>query len=428
MNIIEIIDKKRLNKELTKEEIYFFINGIIKEEIKDYQTSSLLMAITINGMTDEEIVYLTNAMKESGEIVNLESLNKIIVDKHSTGGVGDKTTLIVGPIVAACDVCVAKMSGRGLGFTGGTIDKFESIENFNVNLSLDEFINQLKDINIAIVSQMANLVKADKILYALRDVTATVSSLPLIASSIMSKKLASNADKIVIDVKVGNGALMKTKEEALELARLMIKIGKANNKEIICILSNMNQPLGYAIGNSLEVEEAISILSGNKQPNDLYELVLELSTNMVSLGKNISKEKAREEVIFVLENGLALEKFKQLIKYQGGDINNLQNECKIFSIKSLKQGYIKSIDTQKLGELTRQIGAGRYFKEDKIDYGVGIVLSKKIGDFVSKDEEIMKVYLKNKDIKIMDLLSCFEFSEKEVIKEKLIIDIITDVK
>lgn len=431
MNILDIINKKRNKLELTKEEIEFFINGILDETIKDYQISSLLMAITINGMNVEETINLTEAMKNSGDIIDLSSLSRVIVDKHSTGGVGDKTTLIVGPIVAANDVSIAKMSGRGLGFTGGTIDKLEAIDNFDVNIKMEDFKKQIKDINIAIVSQMANLVKADKILYALRDVTGTVQSLPLIAASIMSKKLASNADIIVIDVKVGDGALMKNVEDAKTLASLMVEIGKRNNKKIVCVLSNMDQPLGYAIGNSLEVKEAINILKGSKEPNDLYELSVTLSSIILSLALNITMEEANKKVMISLENGSAYNKFEELVKYQKGNIDNIDSEAKIFSIKAIESGYIEKIDTEKIGEIVRKIGAGRYTKEDKIDYSVGMILNKKIGDFILKDEELLKIYLKEKDVKISEILNCFHFSVhaiEPINKDKLIIDIISDVK
>lgn len=424
MNIIDIIDKKRKGLELTKEEIQFFIDGIVNNEIKDYQTSSLLMAITINGMSEEETINLTNSMLNSGKIMDLSSIGKIVVDKHSTGGVGDKTTLIVAPLVASLDVAIAKMSGRGLGHTGGTIDKLESIQGFNVSMSLKKFINQVKEINLALISQTPDLAYADKILYQIRDVTGTVESIPLIASSIMSKKLASGADKIVIDVTVGSGALMKDIENAKKLANLMIKIGKSYKKEVVCVISNMNDPLGYAIGNSLEVKEAISILKGSKEPKDLYDLVIKISTIMVSLGKGINQNEAKKLVKENLENGKAYEKFKEFVKAQKGNINKIKSDCKVFSLKSNQSGYISEIDTYKLAECVRKLGAGRYSKEDKIDYEVGIVLNKKKGDFILKDEELLKIYYKNKDIKISDILSCFKYSEHVINYDDVIIDII----
>ena len=424
MNIIDIIDKKRKKLELTKEEIQFFIDGVVNNTIKDYQISALLMAITINGMSDEETINLTNSMLNSGDIIDLSSIEKVVVDKHSTGGVGDKTTLIVAPLVASLDVAIAKMSGRGLGHTGGTIDKLESIDGFNVTMDLKDFIKQVKKINIALVSQMANLAYADKVLYQIRDVTGTVESIPLIASSIMSKKLASGAHKIVIDVTVGSGALMKDIESARKLSNLMIKIGKTYKKEVVCVLSNMDEPLGYAIGNSLEVKEAIDILKGSKEPKDLYNLVVEISSLMVSLGKNISKNDAKKLVKENLENGKAYNKFEEFVKMQKGNIKKIKSDCKVFVLKSSESGYISKIDTYKLAECVRSLGAGRYKKEDNIDYEVGIVLNKKKGDFILKDEELLKIYYKNKDIKISDVLSCFEYSNHAVSYDDVIIDII----
>ena len=424
MNIVNIIDKKRRNIELNKEEIEFFINGVVNNSIKDYQISSLLMAITINGMTDNETINLTNAMINSGDKLDLSSIGKVIVDKHSTGGVGDKTTLILAPLVASLGVSVAKMSGRGLGHTGGTIDKLESISGFNVNMDLDKFIKQVKDIDIALVSQMENFAYADKKLYAIRDVTGTTNSIPLIASSIMSKKLSLGADKILIDIKVGSGALIKDINSAEKLSKLMIKIGKMHNKKVVCILSNMDEPLGYAIGNSLEVKEAISILKGSKEPKDLYDLILKMGSIMVSLGLDKKDSEVLKSVKENLENGKAYNKFLEFVKTQNGDIKNIKDDAKVFVLKSPKTGYIKSIDTYKLAELVRSLGAGRYNKEDSIDYGVGIVLNKKKGDFILEDEELLKIYYKNKDLTINDILSCFTFSTHYVKKDKVIIKII----
>ena len=424
MNIIDIINKKRNKLELSKEEIQFFINGVIDGSIKDYQISSLLMAITINGMSDEETINLTDSMLNSGDKIDLSSIGKIVVDKHSTGGVGDKTTLIVAPLVASLGIKVAKLSGRGLGHTGGTIDKLESIEGFNTTISLRKFINQVKKINIALVGQMANLAYADKILYGIRDVTGTVESIPLIASSIMSKKLASGSNKIVIDIIVGNGALMKDVDSATILGNLMIKIGKNYNKEVICVLSNMDQPLGYSIGNALEIKEAISILKGNKEPKDLYDLVVKLSTLMVSLGNNINQNEAKKLVKENLENGKAYDKFKEFVKAQNGNINKIKDDAKVFSLKSSNSGFISKIDAYKLAECVRSLGAGRYKKDDIIDHEVGIVLNKKKGDFILKDEELLKIYYKNKDLKINDVLSCFEFSTHAVDYDDVIISIL----
>ena len=424
MNIVDIINKKRKKIELTKEEIQFFIDGVINKTIPDYQISALLMAITLQGMSDEETINLTDSMLNSGDRIDLSSIGNIVVDKHSTGGVGDKTTLIVAPLVASLGINVAKMSGRGLGHTGGTIDKLESIDGFNTSMSLRKFINQVKKINIALVGQMDSLAYADKILYQLRDVTGTVESIPLIASSIMSKKLASGADKIVIDVKVGNGALMKDISSAEELSNLMIKIGKNYNKEVICVLSNMEEPLGYSIGNSLEIKEAISILKGNKEPKDLYDLVVKLSSIMVSLAKNIKEVEAKKLVKEQLESGKAYLKFEEFVKAQKGNIKKIKDKCKVFSLKSSNSGFISKIDAYKLAECVRKLGAGRYKKDDIIDHEVGIVLNKKKGDFILKDEELLKIYYKNKDIKINDILSCFEYSMHAVEYDDVVIKII----
>lgn len=406
MNIVDIINKKRKNLELKKEEINFVIKNYVEEKITDYQMSAFLMAITINGMSDDEVISLTDAMLNSGEKIDLSNIPGIKLDKHSTGGVGDKTTLILAPIVAATGLNMAKMSGRGLGFTGGTIDKLEAIPNLKTSMNLNEFKKQIENIHVAVASGSKNLVPADKKMYALRDVTATVESIPLIASSIMSKKLASGADILVIDVKVGNGALMKNEEDAIKLSNLMIKIGKNYNKKVICILTNMYEPLGSAVGNSLEVIESINVLKG-KGPKDITNLVIYLAIQMVKLGKNISIEQATSEVRNVLVSGKALNKFYELVKYQKGNIEQLEVSNKVISIKSNKTGFISEINTEKIGELSRMLGAGRYQKEDIIDYKVGLEILKKVGEFVIADEEIVKVYLGEKNININDILDCF---------------------
>ena len=423
MNIIEIIEKKKNKKRLSYEEIEYAIMGYVNDEIKDYQMSSLLMAIVINGMTEQETFDLTDVMLNSGEKIDLSDIEGVIVDKHSTGGVGDKITLILAPLVATLGIKVAKMSGRGLGHTGGTIDKLESIDGFKVSLSDEEFIKQVNKVGCAVISQTKNIVPADKKIYALRDVSGTVDSIPLIASSIMSKKLASGADIIVIDVKVGNGALMKTKESATKLANLMIKIGKKYDKEVVCVLSNMDEPLGKNIGNGLEVKEAIEILKGNG-PKDLTTLALTLSSILVSLALNISEEEARIKLINNIKNGKALEKFNEFIKAQGGNIDKIALCDNIVSIKSSRDGFIKSIDTYGLGEIARSIGAGRLNKDDEIDYGVGLVINKKVGDYLFENEELLKLYCKEKDISINDITKCFEIVNDKVEKNKLIIDII----
>lgn len=423
MNIVDIINKKRLKQNLTREEIEYAVMGYINGDVKDYQESSLLMAIVLNGMSDEEIFALTDIMLNSGDKIDLSSIKNIKVDKHSTGGVGDKTTLILGPLVASTGVPFAKMSGRGLGHTGGTIDKLESIKGFQVNLENSHFLEQVNQIGISIVSQTGNLVPADKKLYALRDVTGTVSSIPLIASSIMSKKLASGADKIVIDVKVGNGALMTNIEDARKLANTMVKIGKNYDKQTICVLTNMNEPLGNNIGNGLEVLESIDVLKG-KGPSDLKNLVISLGSIMVSLGKNIDIEIAQKEVLENLNNGKAYNKFLELVKYQKGDINNISLSDKFISIKCQQSGFINKIDTLKIGELVRNIGAGRLNKDDVIDYGVGFILNKKVGDYILENEELLKIYINKKDLNLEDIYSAFEISNHSLEKEPLIYEII----
>lgn len=423
MNILDIINKKVVNEPLSYEEIKFVIDGYLDDSIKDYQMSSLLMAIVLNGMTVRETINLTDIMIKSGDIIDLSKIDGIIVDKHSTGGVGDKVTLVLGPLLASMGIKIAKMSGRGLGHTGGTIDKLESIEGFNTNITQKKFIKQVNDINIALVSQTGNLVPADKKIYALRDVTGTVESIPLIASSIMSKKIASGADIIMIDVKVGNGALMKTLKDAKELARLMVKIGKAYRKPTICLITNMDEPLGYAVGNSLEVEEAMNTLKGNG-PSDLLEVVITLCSIIIGAVKKIPSNEAKNLLFKQLNNGEAYKKFEQLIKSQGGDINSIKISDKVFSIKSDKAGYINKIDALKLGEIAKIIGAGRSTLEDSIDYEVGLVLNKKVGDYVEVEEELVKVYLKNKDISINQILECFKIDEELEKVPKLILDII----
>ena len=423
MTIIDIINKKRLKKELTREEITFAVNGYVNGDIKDYQMSSLLMAIVLNGMTDRETIDLTDIMINSGDVLDLSKIDGIIVDKHSTGGVGDKETLVLGPLLASLGIKIAKMSGRGLGHTGGTIDKLESIKGFNTKLSEEEFIDQVNKINIALVSQTSNLVPADKKIYALRDVTGTVESIPLIASSIMSKKIASGADIIVIDVKVGNGALMKNLDDARLLAKLMVKIGASYRKPTICLLTNMEEPLGYAIGNALEVKEAIDTLKGSG-PSDLLEVVMTLSSIIIGAVKKIPNNEAKNLLFKQINNGEAYKKFEELVEAQGGDINDIKVSDKVFSIKSDKSGYINKIDALRLGEIAKQIGAGRNTLDDEIDYEVGLVLNKKVGDKVEKDEELVKVYLKNKDVSISDILSCFKIDDELKVMTKLILDII----
>lgn len=422
-NIIDIITKKKNKEELTYDEINYAITNYLNGTVKDYQMSSLLMAIVLNGMTDEETFNLTKVMLESGDIIDLSNINGEVVDKHSTGGVGDKTTLILAPLLADSGLKVAKMSGRGLGHTGGTIDKLESINGFKVKLDENAFIKQVNDIGLAVISQTANLVPADKKLYALRDVTGTTESIPLIASSIMSKKIASGANHIILDVKVGNGALMKNVEEATALANEMIKIGKKYNKKVICVLTNMEEPLGNTIGNAIEVKEAIDTLQG-KGPEDLKKLVITLSSLLIESVENRDVEEIKKELELKLKDGSAYEKFKKMIEYQGGNIENIEISDKCFSVKSSKSGWIKSINTLKLGEIARDLGAGRFNKDDKINYKVGLYINQKVGDFVLENEELVKVYYDDKNVSLADILSCFEFSEHATDKSNLIIDII----
>ncbi len=423
MNIIDIINKKRINQELTRDEIEFVINGYLDDSIKDYQMSSLLMAIVLNGMNDRETIDLTDIMLKSGDIIDLKKIDGIIVDKHSTGGVGDKVTLVLAPLLASLGIKIAKMSGRGLGHTGGTIDKLESIEGFNTTLDEEDFIKQVNDINIALVSQSDGLVPADKKIYALRDVTGTVESIPLIASSVMSKKLASGADIIVIDVTVGSGALIKNIDDARKLAKLMVKIGKAYRKPTICIITNMDEPLGYSIGNSLEVKEAIDTLKGNG-PSDLLEVVITICSIIIGAVKKISNEEAKDILFKQLNNGEAYKKFEEFVEAQGGKLDSIKVSDKVFSIKSDKSGYINKIDAYKLGTIAKNIGAGRSTLDDKIDYEVGLVLNKKIGDYVEKDEELVKVYLNNKDISISEILECYKIDEELETIPKVILDIV----
>ena len=389
MNIVEIINKKRLGKILSEEEIAYAVNGYLSGEVKDYQMSSLLMAIVLKGLTNHEIVALTTIMLNSGEKLDLSSLGTV-VDKHSTGGVGDKTTLIVAPIVASCGGRVAKMSGRGLGHTGGTIDKLESIPGFQVALDEKAFLNQVKTIGLAVVSQTNNLVPADKKIYALRDVTGTVESIPLIASSIMSKKIASGAKKLVIDVKVGKGSLIKTLKDAQKLAKLMIQIGTSHGIEVVCILSNMDIPLGNNIGNALEVEEAMEVLQG--KTGNLTDLCIEIATQMVHLDLNISPREAKALVQKNIANGNAYHKFLEFISAQGGNLSKLPKSTYQYEILSKKSGFIDTIDALALGKLSMHLGAGRLNLNDKLDYGAGIILNKKVGDKVNVGDVLMTLY------------------------------------
>lgn len=392
MNIIDIINKKRIGQNLSFEELEYAFLGYLNEKIESYQISSLLMAICINGMNDEEIINLTKIFIDSGNILDLSSIPSVKVDKHSTGGIGDKTTLVIAPIVASCGSYIAKMSGRGLGYTGGTIDKLESIAGFQTNLTTNEFIEELKTIGMVISSQTDDLTPLDKKIYALRDVTGTVESYPLIASSIMSKKIASGADKILIDLKVGTGALVHNIEDAKKLTDIMIKIGNSFNKETRVIITYMNTPLGRNIGNSLEVLEAIDVLKGNIN-NKLGELCIELASNLVSMGKNITLDLAKEEVINAITSGNAYNKFLEFVSFQHGDISSLKVSDKKIEIRSDKEGVITKIDARIIGEVSMKLGAGRVTKDDVIDHTVGIVLNKIIGDKVMPNDIICTLYV-----------------------------------
>ena len=406
--ILDIINKKANNFELTKEELETIFMGYLKDEVKDYQMSAFLMAICINDMSDSEIFALTDIFIRSGEVLDLSFIDAIKVDKHSTGGVGDKTTLIVAPLVASCNVPIIKMSGRGLGYTGGTIDKLESIPGFKVDLTEEEIKRQAKEIGIVITSQTKDLAPLDKKVYALRDVTATTNSIPLIASSIMSKKIAGGADKIVIDIKVGNGALIKTEQEAERLSSLLIKIGSYYQKEVRTVISNMDRPLGHNIGNKLEVLEAIEVLK-NKEKGQLLELSIDLATKMVSMGKEISESDTKKEVIENLETGKALNKFIEFVKYQGGDLESLTIESKVYNIKANKSGVLKDINALSIAKLSESLGAGRKNKEDNIDYNAGVVIKKEIGDEVKEGDILANLYT-NIDNPKFNLEKIFEIS------------------
>jgi len=423
MRAVDVIIKKRDKGILSKEEINFFILGITDGTIPDYQISAWAMAVLLNGMTDQETTDLTLAMAESGETLDLSSIAPVVVDKHSTGGVGDKTTLVVGPVVAACGLPVGKMSGRGLGFSGGTLDKMEAIPGYRVNLSQAEFLGQLKSLGIVLTGQSADLAPADGKLYELRDVTGTVPSLPLIASSVMSKKIASGAHAIVLDVKVGNGAFMKNLEDARRLAELMVAIGKLSGREVIAVLSDMNQPLGKAVGNALELKEAIETLNG-KGPADFREHCLSIAGYMLLLGKKaINLASARKMAEESLNSGSALEKFRQLVIAQGGDISFVDNPEKLpvsenhLVVKAERSGYLTQVHAQTVGETAVDLGAGRAKKGAPIDQGVGILVHVKVGDHLEMGDPLFTIFSKNtKDAKKAEirLMSALKWSETKV--------------
>lgn len=402
MRMYDIIAKKRDGKGLDDAEIRFFVNGYTAGEIPDYQMSALLMAIYFNGMSEQETASLTQYMSMSGDILDLTYFGEASVDKHSTGGVGDKTTLIAAPIAASCGCKVAKMSGRGLGHTGGTADKLESIKGYKTDLSSDEFFNIVNKVGVAVVTQSGNLTPADKKLYALRDVTATVESIPLITSSVMSKKLASGAKNIVLDVKYGSGAFMKTKDDACVLAQSMVNIGKMCGRKTAALITDMNTPLGYAVGNSLEVIEAINVLKG-RQKGDIYEISVALAGNMIALAQNITEQDGLKKAKIALDRGMALLKMREWISAQGGDTDciddtsNFETADYCMEIKADTAGFISAMDCEKIGIAAAILGAGRLKKDDKIDLTAGIKLAVKTGDYVSFGESLATLYGNDKD-------------------------------
>ncbi len=429
MRMVDIIEKKRDGGVLTDEEIRFFISGYVDGSIPDYQASALAMAIYFRGMDDHEIAVLTDAMMHSGDVIDLSNIQGIKADKHSTGGVGDKTSLAAGPIVAACGVKMAKMSGRGLGHTGGTLDKLESIPGFRIGLTIEEFENQVNKIGLAIIGQTGEVVPADKKLYALRDVTATVPSVPLIASSIMSKKLAGGSDIILLDVKVGDGAFMKTKEDAMELATKMVAIGKQLGRKVIAVLTKMEEPLGRAVGNSLEVKEAIETLNGGG-PADFNELVYDATAKiLLAAGKVKTLEEGFEKSKEVVADGSALRKFAEMVEAQGGDPEYIYHPEKFpqskydVAILSDRDGYVARIAAHDIGVAAMRLGAGRETMEDAIDPSAGILLCKKVGDFVKAGEPLAHAYTnkENAEEVFAEIGHCFYLAEEEVPVEPIII-------
>lgn len=405
MGILEIIDKKRKGLELDKTELGEAFMGYMSGNVEDYQMTSLLMAICINGMTFNETIALTDLMLYSGKKIDTSKIDGIQVDKHSTGGIGDKTSMIIGPIIAALGLKMGKLSGRGLGITGGTIDKLESIPGFRVALTTDEFIYDLNKVGFTECEQTPEFTPLDKKIYNLRSVSGTVSSIPLIASSIMSKKLAVGADYILIDLKVGEGALIETKKDAVELANTMIEIGKAYNKTVIPILTNMNRPLGDNIGNALEVLEAIDVLKGKN--GILRDLCIELSSTLYSRAKKVNLDYAKREVIRVLDTGLAYDKFMEFVKIQGGDIDKIELAQFLKPIKSDKEGKLKDISAKKIGQIALELGGGRIKKTDQIDYGVGIVINKHINDNIQKGDILCYLYQKDEIDRTNEALEAF---------------------
>ena len=395
--ILDIIDKKRLGKELSYKELDYIFNGYLNGDVADYQMSSLLMAICINGMTDEEIFALTKIFIDSGDVLDFSDIPGIKVDKHSTGGIGDKTTLVIVPIVASLGIPVIKMSGRGLGYTGGTIDKLESIPGYRIDLKDKEIAKQVHDIGAVVTGQTVNLVPMDKIIYALRDVTSTVSSIPLIASSIMSKKIASGADKILIDIKVGNGALLPNREMAKELSDIMKRIGKVYDREVRTVISDMNTPLGTSIGNSLEVLEAIDVLKRKETDNSFVDLCYDLAADMISMALNVSKKDAFNMVFETINSGKAYDKFLEMVRCQGGDVRRISLAKKKVEIIAPSTGILTKVSAIGIGELALKLGAGKLNIKDKIDYGVGVKLNKLQGEHVHKGDVLATLYVGDKE-------------------------------
>lgn len=422
MRMVDIIVKKRDGKILTKEEISFFVKGYVNGSIPDYQVSALAMAIVFRGMSKEEITVLTELMMHSGDIIDLSSIKGVKADKHSTGGVGDKTSLVLGPMVAACGVKVAKMSGRGLGHTGGTLDKMEAIPGMKIAIPEAQFMRQVNEVGLAIVGQTGHLVPADKKLYSLRDVTGTVESIPLIASSVMSKKLASGSDTILLDVKFGSGAFMKDLASARELARTMVDIGDGLNRDTRAILTDMEQPLGLAVGNALEVKEAIATLHG-KGPRDLIELCLEAGSIMLEQAKVVDDlKKGRKLLEKAITDGSAFNKLKEMVKAQGGDVSYIENPEKfplskyVVEIRSEDEGYVKRIEALEIGESAMRLGAGRETYDDVIDMSAGIVLAKKVGDFVKVGDVLCVVHTNKDDFAAIleDIRHSFKLSKEKL--------------
>lgn len=433
MNILSIIAKKRDQKALSKEEIDYFVKEYTKGTVADYQAAALIMAIYINGMTNEEITNLTISMSNSGETLDLTDISENIIDKHSTGGVGDKVTLILMPIIASIGIPVAKMSGRGLGFTGGTVDKLESIPGYNTNLSIDEFKQNVKEIGISLIASNLNLAPADKKIYALRDTIGCTANIPLIASSVMSKKIAAGANKILIDITCGKGAFMKDIREAKELATMMIKIGRLAGREVRCVITNMDEPIGKNIGNSLEVVEAIKALKG-EMTDDIREIIMALGTQMILMsGKTTNQFEAEQMINESIESGRAFEKFKELVKRQGGDISYIENPDKfkraeyIIPVFAEERGALKSMDTEMIGNISVYLGAGRMRKEDTIDAAAGIIMNQKIGNVVEVGQVLAYIHTneKNKiDGAIKNLKEAFVLDSKRVARTKTILGIV----